>query len=119
MPWVYVLHFDEPLHHAKHYTGSCARQDVASRLDEHASGQGARLTEVLCELGIGWRVGAIGLVTGPSCRKAERILKSQHNVARYCQWCSGRATKRIPGTTPYDPCLIPGASNGDIRSSER
>ena len=40
---VYLLHFDQPYKHARHYVGWTAR-NVRCRLAEHAAGRGARLT---------------------------------------------------------------------------
>lgn len=49
---VYLLHFNQPYQHAKHYLGSA--DDVERRLAEHAKGQGARLMEVITQAGIGF-----------------------------------------------------------------
>ncbi len=38
---IYLLHFDRPFSHARHYMGSAEDLDV--RLAEHAAGAGARL----------------------------------------------------------------------------
>lgn len=46
---IYMLHFDHPYKHAAHYTGWTA--DLDQRLAEHASGHGARLTEVIRDAG--------------------------------------------------------------------
>jgi len=39
---IYLLHFDQPYKHAKHYTGWT--EDLLHRLDRHAAGNGARLS---------------------------------------------------------------------------
>ena len=51
---VYLLHFDRPYQHAKHYLGSC--QDLERRLTQHGKGRGARLLEVVHAVGIGWQL---------------------------------------------------------------
>ena len=51
---VYLLHFDRPYQHAKHYLGSC--QDLERRLTQHGKGRGARLLEVVYAVGIGWQL---------------------------------------------------------------
>ena len=80
---VYLLHFSEPLHHARHYLGSTANLDA--RLAEHRSGQGARLMEVVTGLGIGFELAR----TWTGDRKLERKLKRQHNAPRLCPNCRG------------------------------
>ena len=42
---VYLLHFDRPYAHARHYTGWTT--DLTTRLADHAAGHGARLLAVL------------------------------------------------------------------------
>jgi hypothetical protein len=44
MSHVYLLHFDPPFKHAQHYVGYTGRDEVASRVFEHQTGQGAVLT---------------------------------------------------------------------------
>ena len=51
---VYLLHFDRPYQHAKHYLDSC--QDLERRLTQHGKGRGARLLEVVQAVGIGWQL---------------------------------------------------------------
>ena len=50
---VYLLHFDQPYQHARHYTGWTG-DDVPVRLERHATGRGARLMTVIHEAGIGF-----------------------------------------------------------------
>ena len=49
---IYMLHFDQPYKHAKHYVGWTA--DLLDRLDTHAAGHGARLVAVIWQAGIGF-----------------------------------------------------------------
>ena len=45
---VYLLHFDRPFKHARHYVGFFEDADkVASRLQRHADGDGAALTRAV------------------------------------------------------------------------
>ena len=44
MTTVYLLHFDPPFKHARHYIGVTNRDDVQARVAEHQRGEGA----VLC-----------------------------------------------------------------------
>ena len=49
---VYLLHFERPYRHARHYSGWTA--DLIDRLWQHAQGHGARLMTVVWEAGIGF-----------------------------------------------------------------
>ena len=53
---IYLLHFDQPYKHAKHYTGWT--EDLLDRLDRHAAGRGARLVEVIWQAGLGFTLAA-------------------------------------------------------------
>jgi len=78
--FVYVLHFESPLAHAKHYIGSTT--DVKRRMIEHASGTGARLTEVIAEKDIGFILAALGVVPLLDLRRMERRAKNWHSSAK-------------------------------------
>jgi predicted GIY-YIG superfamily endonuclease len=97
---VYLLHFSQPLAHARHYLGSTANLD--QRLDEHRNGQGARLMEVICDAGIGFQLAR----TWTGDRKLERKLKRRKNAPRLCPVCSPGVRckgcgKRIAGMVGY------------------
>src|SRR5262245_41927332 len=51
---VYLLHFDRPYRHAKHYTGFTHNWDARETL--HILGEGARLLQVIQLHGIGWQL---------------------------------------------------------------
>ena len=50
MSQVYLLHFDQPYKHARHYIGWT--NDLAARVELHANGGGARLMAVVSEANI-------------------------------------------------------------------
>ncbi len=79
---VYLLHFDQPYKHARHYVGWTAR-NVGRRLAEHAAGHGARLLEVVRAAGIGWQLARMW----PGGRDRERQIKRQGGHARHCPLC--------------------------------
>jgi predicted GIY-YIG superfamily endonuclease len=79
---VYLLHFDQPYKHARHYVG-WTRRNVKRRLAEHAAGRGARLTAVVREAGIGWQLARLW----PGSRARERQIKRQGGHARHCPLC--------------------------------
>lgn len=53
---VYLIHFDTPYRHARHYMGFTNEAGLDKRLEAHASGRGARLMEVIVGAGITWRL---------------------------------------------------------------
>lgn len=79
---VYLLHFDRPYRHARHYTGWT--ENLPARLAEHHSGHGARLLAVIGQAGIGWSLAR----TWPEATRAtERALKRQGGASRRCPAC--------------------------------
>ena len=90
---VYLLHFDRPYRHARHYTGWTT--NLAGRLAEHAAGRGAHLLAVIASQGIGWRLAR----TWPGTRSLERALKRQGGASRRCPIC---------GITPRPPAHVGG-----------
>jgi hypothetical protein len=100
---VYLVHFDQPigdLHnprgYASHYTGWTL--DLPARLVDHAAGRGARLLQVVGELGIGWQLARIWTGT----RDRERSLKRSGGAARRCPVCR-LATLGLQPSRPVDP----------------
>ena len=82
---VYLLCFDRPYHHARHYLGFA--EDLDARLAQHRRGAGARLIQVIAGAGIGWRLAR----TWPGGdRTLERRLKNQHHGPRLCPACNPR-----------------------------
>ena len=88
---IYLIHFDRPLHHARHYLGYCADGTLEVRLIRHRAGRGARLLAVLRELNIGWRV--VRVLEGD--RRFERRLKATSST-RLCPVCRARPTQPRP-----------------------
>ena len=81
---VYLLHFDRPYQHAAHYLGYSPR--IAERLDLHAAGRSARLTQVVKDAGIGWTLAR----TWPKAtRRDERRLTNRGSGRRHCPVCQG------------------------------
>lgn len=81
---VYLLHFDAPYKHARHYIGWT--DDLPARLAAHQVGQGARLLAVVKAAGIGWELAR----TWPGTRTRERQLKRQGGASRCCPMCGVR-----------------------------
>lgn len=88
---VYLLHFDRPYKHARHYLGWAVDLDV--RLAQHGRGHGARLIAVITAAGIGYQLAR----TWPGVtRYRERQLKRMGGASRRCPICHGFA----PGEWP-------------------
>ena len=85
----YLLHFNAPYRHARHYLGwsHC----IGERLTLHAQGKGANLTRVVRDAGIEWDIAA--LWPGAS-RNDERRMKNWHKSAQLCPIC--KAAKAGP-----------------------
>jgi predicted GIY-YIG superfamily endonuclease len=78
---VYLLHFDQPYKHARHYVGWT--RNVKRRLAEHMAGRGVPLT-------IAARGAGITLVLArmwPGGPARERQIKRQGGHARHCPLC--------------------------------
>jgi predicted GIY-YIG superfamily endonuclease len=102
---IYLLHFDQPIGDlrnprgfASHYTGWTL--DLPARLVDHAAGRGARLLQVVGELGIGWQLARVWTGT----RARERSLK-QRGAARRCPVCRLAALGLQP-PRPVDPLAL-------------
>lgn len=81
---VYLLHFDQPYKHARHYVGwTRSSRSLKSRLAAHEAGRGARLLAVVREAGIGWQLARMW----PGSRARERQIKRQGGHARKCPLC--------------------------------
>ena len=97
--YIYLLHFDEAIGSdkargkAQHYIGSA--YNLSSRMQQHMTGRGARLTQVLKERGIGFTIARIW----PGDRRFERKLKNRKQAPRLCPICRARSQ---PGQLPLD-----------------
>jgi predicted GIY-YIG superfamily endonuclease len=81
---VYLLHFDRPYKHARHYTGwTESSESLTARLTRHAAGDGARLLAVIHAAGITWQLAR----TWEGSRTRERQLKRQGGAAVHCPLC--------------------------------
>jgi len=88
---IYLLHFQKPYKHARHYIGYT--DDLKTRLARHRAGNGARLIQVINQAGIDWRL--VRLWKGS--RTDERRLKNIKNAPRLCPICNPQGVLK-PGT---------------------
>lgn len=79
---VYLLHFDVPFRHARHYLGYAGPGHLDARLAHHHAGTGANLLRHVGAAGITWRLAR----TWPGDRNRERRMK-QRGLARCCPIC--------------------------------
>jgi hypothetical protein len=84
MGLVYLIHFDAPLRHAKHYIGYTSADSPFPRLERHRSGAGAKILAALNRLGIGYR---IVRVWRDANRAFERKLKNRKESHCFCPFC--------------------------------
>lgn len=101
--YIYVLHLEEPICHARHYSGCTS--NIKRRLERHASGNGGNLIRVAMERGIHWQLGGLSICTFARMRQLERKLKDIANGPKYCGICCGEPA-RLEGTIPVDLQLV-------------
>lgn len=105
---VYLLHFDRPFHHARHYTGWTT--DLQARLEQHRAGRGARLLEVLRDNGIGWELAR----TWDGTRGRERQLKREGGASRRCPKCGVKPRPEVDAKTAEEMGEVIVAARRDI-----
>lgn len=87
MGTVYMLHFNRPVRHARHYRGWAHVDKLDERLAHHAAGTGAKLTALAVRLGIGWQVA----LTMPGDKHLERKMHNVGGAAKICPICKGES----------------------------
>lgn len=84
---IYLLHFERPLHHARHYIG-WTQKDVAERLARHLDGnanrRGSKLVYHARRQGLRMVVARLWLEVD---RHYERSLKKRGGASRLCPIC--------------------------------
>jgi hypothetical protein len=80
---VYLVCFDAPFGHARHYLGWAGPGNLTARLSHHAAGTGANLLRHVARAGISWEL----VRTWPGDRHLERRLKNRGGHARLCPTC--------------------------------
>lgn len=101
MTGVYLLHFEPPYKHARHYTGYAA--DIAPRIEAHAHGQGARLTAVAVEAGCTL---VLARVWPDGDRSLERRIKRRKEAPRLCPICQGAVGLQMPLFPDLPPMVV-------------
>jgi len=116
---VYLLHFDQPYKHARHYVGWAS--NVRRRLAEHEAGRGARLLAVVRERGSAGSWPGCGQAAGPGSGRS-----SGRAPCRQCPLCGSRrgaarnATGRCRGAGPLTRrSPRPGDDGAELASTRR
>lgn len=84
---VYLIHFDRPYKHAKHYIGFAEFGNLKKRIEEHRKGSGCNLIKVVNEAGIGWKVVRVWRNVD---RNFERRKKNQGGASKCCPECKSK-----------------------------
>lgn len=93
---IYLIHFEHPIgsqrHQAQHYLGYVdgGNQHVFSRLQQHQSGNGARILAHCNQQQVPYKV----VRTMRGGYYMERLLKSRRNHKRLCPICSPSNNQR-------------------------
>ena len=83
---VYLIHFEEPFKHSRHYIGfSQTPACLERRMGHHRSGHGASIMKAVTEAGIKW---SVVRVWEDGDRNFERKLKNRKNSKKLCPICT-------------------------------
>lgn len=89
---VYLLHFNRPYKHARHYIGFTT--NLGQRMHAHElTSQGARLLQVASAAGIKFEIAR----TWEGDRKLERKLKNRKKASRLCPICLEEMKRKKAG----------------------
>jgi len=90
---VYLLHFNQKLHHAQHYMGST--DNLERRINEHNHGIGGRLPQVFKDLGIEFVLARTWM---DGSRALEKKFKTSYkNGRKLCPICNSRSRPKPKG----------------------
>lgn len=84
---IYLLHFEQPIGHCRHYIGRSTLGNIEARLARHSAGHAARLTSIAAAKGIGFVLGNLWITPD---REAERTFKTRWPSKKLCTTCTGR-----------------------------
>ena len=92
----YLLHFNKPYRHARHYLGITT--NLAWRLRRHSKGTGARLLRAVKADGVKWRIAReweeADKPEDLTWREFEKRLKARGGHARLCPICKAEKAKK-------------------------
>lgn len=100
---IYLIHFDRPLAHAKHYLGWCRGDHFDKRIRSHILGnRGAKIVKAAVAAGIGFSV--VATIENVD-RNFERKLKNRGSCAKWCPHCDGDKSYRRPFPSIDGACV--------------
>lgn len=84
---VYLIHFDQKLHHAQHYIGFVDEptHKLEKRIEYHRKGMGSKLLKALVQKGIGF---SVVRTWEDGDRNFERKLKNRKKASSLCPICN-------------------------------
>lgn len=88
----YLIHFDEPYKHARHYIGTT--NNLPRRIATHKRGEATRSSRLMAavhDAGIGWTVAR----TWEGGRDLEIKLHNWHGGAQLCPICRGEIDNAV------------------------
>lgn len=97
----YLLHFDEPYKHARHYLGGTTC--LAKRIAHHRNGTGARLTRAVAKAGIHITVAR----TWKGGFAKEKELRRGRNNKRLCPICKGETDAKLHSSAQTEETAVP------------
>lgn len=82
---VYLIHFEKPFRHARHYIGFVEHaRNLNRRLEHHRAGRGSRLLRAVAQAGISFEIVRIW---AEGDRSFERKLKNRKEAPTFCPVC--------------------------------
>lgn len=108
---VYVLHFDPPFKHARHYIGYTPDETAERRVREHVQGLAAGSPLVKAAVEAGCEITLAHEFPGAG-RDFERWIKDRRTTPRWCV-CCGKGQRPVP-----DPGNIPAAFRNKKRTCQ-
>lgn len=85
--FVYLLHFDRPYKHARHYVGFTEGASVYPRITDHEEGRGARLMSVIRGAGIFFTVSRVWKFDHAADARAREKRIKYKAATRFCPIC--------------------------------
>jgi predicted GIY-YIG superfamily endonuclease len=85
---VYLLHFSDKYHHAKHYIGACHNGNLKKRIHAHNTNSNVALLKAARQVGITF---ALGNVWHSESWEFEKKLKARKNSKQLCKICRGKS----------------------------
>jgi hypothetical protein len=90
---LYLLHFDRPYRHARHYLGFTDRDGLALRILEHANGGAGASPLVRAAMRAGCII-SIARVWPTGDRNRERRMKRAGGLGQFCPTCKAEGYDR-------------------------